>query len=388
MNGHTLTQNLSSFTLPVIAVLTAVTLVRLSGLVLDIADQELPSALSRSPAQEDASRSSGTEKKKNPDREVKAVSYAPVKGLPEYVKKESMLYFIINDYRNLSKQIQSTSIHAVWDVPGIKEAAANIILESERMWKGFNAKYKFPVEKIFKGLGPNVGRIEVAVTDFTRFRGTYSIRLAACCEIKGDAKAFIRTFSKNSGSAFKKEAVYKTVVYKKEEALGTLSVFFKENRMYVTAGKRMNKSLIERLKLKPLNKGKRFADNEELQRIYSGLKRKDSDTLLFISQAMVKELSEGNMGILKGSFGLSTYTENGLVTEEILLPAESMAGYISERGRIIPSPQTDNIIAEVILGLCICNFRFFKRQDQGSSCVGQERGNAFVDIHGFDQKYP
>ena len=340
-----------SIALPVIGILSLITAVRFGWTLIDIASAEKPRDLSGPVFKQQ--EGNGTDPSEDPEDNLhKTDGDIVIQGLfPRIMKKNSSLYAVVEDFSIFSEEAETTSLTEIWESPGFQKASAPIADLIQKRWKTFQSTYRFPLERIFKGLGPYAARTEFIITDFALFRGTYTIRLAASCTIKKDTGSFRAAFMKNGGSGLNQVKIRGVSVLQKQAPSGTFSVFFQEKRMFVTAGKGMCEYLINQIQNLERIKGERFADNDDFRKAYSSL-RANRGVFMFISGGIIREITQQPGAFLKGPIGIRCTVQQGEVHERIFIESgQSGADYFkhSEIRDNISIPE--NTIAYIQAGL-------------------------------------
>lgn len=332
--------------IPAVAFLALLTSIRVMMLIDTISASEIKrdktdiESTSEQPVKEETVLPEKDDTGKTPSKEQ-----IVIKGLPELVKKDSLVYIRIENLSMILNALKSISIEEIWNREEFQPALQETIAFAEGMWNGFLKKYGFPVDRIFKGLGKQAGNIEVVITDFTFFRGAYAIEIASVCDIVGDENMFLQAFRNNLGKLLEKRLVHDIEVYEKRGEHGILSVFVHKKKLYVVVGREMADSLIKALvKQKPAES---FADNPGFKASYASRMRNKNGLFIYSSPDMLNKFKVLRTPLLKGPVSLYAFIENGMVHEELFIPYYRPNDIIKKGGAVLSSPASENAIVTI-----------------------------------------
>jgi len=338
MNTRAMLPRFFTFAVPLAGVMALVTIGRVAWVLQDIRDAEKPQHISVPGPEKETEQDSGIPEPDGP----KHTEDAEIEGIPSIIKKTSVAYASVSDFSAFSRDIDSVPLMKIWNSPGVQKGLEPVSVLVKEAWDKFQSKYRFSLHRIFKGLEPHAGETECVISDLSFFRGTYTVRLAVCCSIKGDTNAFIARFKDNASGLMEQKTVNGINVFQKKGRYGTFSVFFKEGRMFAAAGKDMCRNLINLLRNRNRIAGDRLADNKDFKACYSRLRR---DKGLFV---YIADTGFPGKQILKGPFAVSCSVKAGKVHERIMLPSVNVKKYADDsRGIRTGIRDTENIIARV-----------------------------------------
>ncbi|MFH1706331.1 MAG: hypothetical protein ABIF71_00190 [Planctomycetota bacterium] len=250
-----------------------------------------------------------------------AVPAAVFDTLPGIMPREALAYLRIADYPAFHAALGTTGVDRAWETlkPGI---APPVLAQAGAAWERFLATYQFPVDRMFRGLGPAVDLVELVITDFTLFRGRYSIRLAGAARVRDNPKLVWDRVRTQSETALAARTYNGTEMLEKVAPAGTLTVFMVDRTLYIAAGPQMAEELIDTLRGTRRPAGGAFAANPGLVAVADRLDAANSGLFLFAGPRFLAELG---LGTVPGPAGAAVRVENGACVERVLLPVPAAA---------------------------------------------------------------